>query len=85
MNYNSSLILRSDEEDVWQEDQAQHSLERTLEKQEKLMENFKKLWYEKYLLSLRECSRNVYQTSWENRAKVDDIVLIKTPNKSRLF
>ena len=30
-------------------------------------------------------SRNVYQTSWENRAKVGDIVLIKAPNKSRLI
>ena len=49
------------------------------------MENFKKLWYEKYLLSLRERSRNVYQTSWENKATVGDIVLIKTPNKSRPF
>ena len=82
---NSSLVLRGDDSEVWVDDQSQPLLEKTLEKQEEIMENFKKLWYESYLLSLREHSRNLYQSNWENRIKVGDIVLIKAINKPRPF
>ena len=82
---NSSLVLREIEGDVWLDDSSQPLLEKTLNLQEEIMENFKKLWYESYLLSLREHSRNLYQSSWENRIKVGDIVLIKAFNKPRPF
>ena len=81
---NSSLILR-DDSNVWVDDTGQPSLERTVELQEDILENFRKLWYESYLLSLREHSRNLYQSKWENRIKVGDIVLIKAFNKPRPF
>ena len=58
---------------------------KTVEMQEEIIENFKKLWYESYLLSLREHSRNLYRSKWENRIKVGDIVLIKAINKPRPF
>ena len=70
---------------MWQDDQDSSSLERTLDAQEEILNNFKSLWYENYLLSLREHSRNVYQSKWENRIKVGDIVLIKAMNKARPF
>ena len=82
---NSSLILRSDDNDLWVDDNSQPNLERTVEMQEELIENFKKLWYESYLLSLREHSRNLYCSNWEDRIKVGDIVLIKAFNKPRPF
>ena len=82
---NSSLILRGDDNEIWVDDTNQPSLERTVEIQEEIIENFKKLWYESYLLSLREHSRNLYQSRWENRIKVGDIVLIKAFNKPRPF
>ena len=82
---NSSLILRGDDSNVWVDDTGQPSLERTVELQEDILENFRKLWYESYLLSLREHSRNLYQSKWENRIKVGDIVLIKAFNKPRPF
>ena len=79
---NSSLILRSEEEDGWQEQLDPNSLNKSLDLQEELITNFKTLWYENYLLSLREHGRNIYQNKWENRIKVGDIVLIKSINKS---
>ena len=82
---NSSLILRSEDNDVWLEDDSQPILQRTVEMQEEMIENFKKLWYESYLLSLREHSRNLYNHKWENKIKVGDIVLIKALNKPRPF
>ena len=82
---NSSLTLRGNDNDVWIDDQSQLLLEKTLELQEEIIENFKKLWYESYLLSLGEHSRNIYQNNWENRLKVGYIVLIKAINKPRHF
>ena len=81
---NSSLLLRG-KDDIWIDDQSQPRLENTLEKQEEIYEDFKRLWYESYLLSLREHSRNLYQTSWDNKIKLGDIVLIKSINKPRPF
>ena len=63
---NSSLMLRSEEEDVWQEQPDPKSLKKSLELLEELITNFKTLWYENYLLSLREHGRNIYQNRWEN-------------------
>ena len=85
LHSNSSLTLRRNDNAVWIDDQSKPLLEHFLELQEEMIENFKKLWYESYLLSLREHSRNLYQNSWENRIKVGDIVLIKAINKPRPF
>ena len=79
---NSSLILR-DNAEVWADDQE--TLENTLVVQEEILDKFKKLWYNDYLLSLREHSRNLYQSTWENRIKVGDVVLIKAINKPRPY
>ena len=38
-----------------------------------------------YLLSLRECSRDLYQARWDNLIKVDDVILIRSPVKERPF
>ena len=46
---------------------------------------FKTLWYERYLLGLREYSRDLYETDWNNMIKVDDVVIIKAPAKSRPY
>ena len=56
---------------------------RSLEKREEILEKFKNDWYDQYLLSLRETSRDVYQSSWEDKLKIDDVVLISAPNKPR--
>ena len=82
---NSSLVLRKSEKDVWRGEQDTSTLDKTLNTQEEILNNFKTMWYENYLLSLREHSRNVYQNKWENRIKVGDIVLIKAINKARPF
>ena len=82
---NSSLVLRKSEEDVWRGEQDSSTLDKTLNIQEEILNNFKSIWYENYLLILREHSRYVYQNKWENKIKVGDIVLIKAINKARTF
>ena len=85
LHSNASLIIRSPDEDVWVDDESQERLNRTLEVQEETFEEFRKMWHECYLISLREHSKNLYQNDWTNRIKVNDIVLIKQPNKPRPF
>ena len=49
-----------------------------------MFSKFKELWYQQYLLSLRETAREVYQGEWENRIRVNDIVLVNTKDKPRI-
>lgn len=85
LHSNSSLILREESNDPWVDRGSQDRLELTLTNSEKLYESFRNLWHESYLLSLREHSRDLYQTSWENKIKAGDVVLIKSPVKPRPF
>ena len=52
---------------------------------EKLLSKFKKIWYEDYLLSLRETCRNIHQLDFCNKVKLNDIVLIKNPLKPKPY
>ena len=60
------------------------SLIKTLNRREETFSKFKSLWFESYLLSLRESSRDTYENNWDDRVKVGDIVLIHSPFKSRI-
>jgi hypothetical protein len=67
------------------DDGSRETLQSVLESQDEAFEKFRKIWHETYLLSLREHSRNLYQSDWNDRIKVNDIVLIKHPNKPRPY
>jgi hypothetical protein len=82
---NTSLILRPKENENWGEESNRNSLTNTLKHQEALYDNFRRMWYEDYLLSLREQSRNLHQSDWVNRIRVGDVVLIRHPSRSRPF
>ena len=55
----------------------------SLQRRESMFENFKEIWYDEYLLSLRETSRDIHQSSWSEVIKVGDVVLIQSPIKPR--
>ena len=48
-----------------------------------MVSHFKSLWYESYLLSLRSLYKNLHETEFVNKIKVNDLVLIKNPVKAR--
>ena len=52
---------------------------------EKLLNNFKELWNEEYLLSLRESCKDLYNMDLNNKIQINDVVLIKNPAKIRPF
>ena len=60
-------------------------LVKSLEKREDLFNMFKCMWFDQYLLSLRETTRDLFQSQWEDKIKVGDVVMVSTPNKSRAF
>ena len=55
-----------------------------LSKRESRLDKLTNLWYESYLLSLREASKDVYENHWKDKIKVGDVVIIDTPNRPRI-
>ena len=64
---------------------ARNALLQSLRKSSERFEEFRTKWYQEYLLSLRESSRDLYQAKWDNLIKKDDVVLIKSPVKERPY
>ena len=62
-----------------------NELNESLTIQYELYEEFKTLWKEDYLLSLRELSRKLYQSDFSNKIKVGDIVILKDDRRPRPF
>ena len=84
---NSALAIKSNKDDRDPDFNApsRDNLIASLDNVNSKFEYFRSLWYDSYLLSLREFSRDLFQTDWINRIKVNDIVLIKHPSKPRVF
>ena len=57
----------------------------TLASRDEAFQDFREKWYTTYLLSLREHCRDLHQCNWVNKIKAGDVVLIKTPNKTRPY
>ena len=57
----------------------------SLSLKEELLENFKERYYNEYLVSLREKSRDLYQTNWRNKVSPGDVVLINSPSNTRPY
>ena len=52
---------------------------KALKNRDQIICDFKKLWYEEYLLSLREQCKDLHEIDFENKIKVNDVVLVKGP------
>jgi len=50
-----------------------------------VFEHFKEMWYDEYLLSLRELGRDLFSHEWKNKINCNDIVLISSPVETRPF
>ena len=84
---NPHLLFKGSEEGyLWDRDPpSQESLSEVLASRDEAFQNFREKWYTTYLLSLREHSRDLHQCNWVNKVKAGDVVLIKTPNKTRPY
>src|SRR5678816_2342792 len=64
---------------------AKKELVKSLKYFSEKFEEFRTRWYNEYLLSLRETGRDLYQVSWNNLIKKNDVVFIKSPVKERPY
>ncbi len=64
---------------------SQEKLIRTKQVQNKCLEKFRVLWYNEYLLSLREKPQRHSRVPFQNRLKVGDMVLVRASLKPRPF
>src|SRR5215469_15095564 len=71
---------------MWNHDiSSRDNLLKSLQHINDKFEHFRERWYEEYLLSLREFSRDLFQTDWSNRVRIGDVVLIQSPTKPRPY
>ena len=49
----------------------------TLELREKILKTFRDMWYEEYLLGLRENCKDLHEINFSNKIKLDNVILIK--------
>lgn len=92
LHTNPRMQLVNDDQDsdpLWNPESDQSSLHQqlnqTLKVQTKLFEDYKKMWYGLYILGLRETSKDVFQTNWDDRIGVNDIVLVNTQKKPKIY
>ncbi|KAF0305677.1 hypothetical protein FJT64_022742 [Amphibalanus amphitrite] len=82
------LICEDDRDDpLWTStpDDVHRQMNNTLQEQQRLQDRYTKMWYSDYLLSLRETSRDVFQSEWIDKISVGDIVLIDTRDRPRVY
>ena len=85
-NVNGDISVKTDSgECLDMEPTSRSQLFDDLSEREKLLNNFKELWNEEYLLSLRESCKDIHNMDFSNRIQVNDVVLIKNPEKIRPF
>ena len=81
-----NVLLRFDEDPLWERDPpSRDTVVAALASRDECLAHFKELWYNSYLLSLRETCRDLHQVNWNDKISVDDIVLVKLLNKTRPF
>ena len=58
---------------------------KSIEACDAMLTKFRELWYQDYLLSLREQWRDLHEINFQSKIGVDDVVLVKNPAKTRPF
>ena len=81
---NQALVLNQDESaSAWLDDVDRGDLVSSLALREESFNAFRGLWYDQYLLGLREQTRQIYGKDWVDTIKAGDVVLVRMPNKPR--
>ena len=76
----NSLMFNSETENLLgSEPPSRKQVVKTLEHREYLLDKFREMWYEEYLISLREQCKDLHEVNFENKIKVNEVVLVKGP------
>ena len=80
-----SLILDSRYNTSLNETSSKDNLIQTLRTRDKLLLDAQDKWTTSYLLNMQEKAKDLYQPNFQNNVKVNQIVMIKNPLKTRPF
>ena len=85
-NANNTVLIKSTREDEWlPSPPSNDKVIKSIENREALLDKFRELWYQDYLLGLREQCRDLHELDFDNKIKENEIVLVKNPLKPRPF
>ena len=77
---NDNLLFKSNDESILETGPpTRQRVTESLLSRDKTLEQFRKMWYEEYLISLREQWKDLHEINFSNKLKVDDVVLVKGP------
>ena len=83
-NSNANLLFKSCNKSVLKADPPSRNLvNQSIAIRDSMLEQFKQIWYDEYLLSLREQCKNLHQIKFVNKISVDDVVLVKGPSHKK--
>lgn len=75
-----SLLFNSNDESILTSGPpTRHKLVQSLAGRDKVLEQFRQIWYEEYLVSLREQWKDLHEVNYSNKLRPDDIVLVRGP------
>ena len=65
-NVNERLVLKMDDQDVWKaEPPSKSGVTKSMEVRDAMLSKFNELWFQDYLLSLREQCRDLYEINFQ--------------------
>ena len=83
-NANANLLFKACDKNVLEADPPSRSLvNKSIAIRDSMLEHFKQIWYDEYLLSLREQCKNLHQINFVNKINVDDVVLVRGPSHKK--
>ena len=83
-NFNSSLLLKTCDNSILKDDPPSRKLvKKSIQIRDEMLDEFKQIFYDSYLLSMREQCKDLHEVSFENRIKINDVVLVKGPSKDK--
>ena len=81
--YAETSLLIKNPKDLFPSSVSRRQLVKSLEMRNNMLQNFKEIWFEEYLLGLQDTYKNLHDAKFKNRIKVGDIVLFRNPKQKR--
>ena len=75
--YHENSLLIHNPKGILPHTKARKVLIESLETRDSLLESFKQIWYNEYLLGLRDSYKDLHDSKFANQVKIGDIVLLK--------
>ena len=81
---NANMLFRNLDENISRKPPpGRAELLKSIEVRDQLFDSFRKVWYETYLLGMRQLYKDLHEVKFVNRIRMNEVVLIKDTKKKR--